>query len=194
LPQVVVGPSSAAKTFVVSVTEKTSPLRYRLQARYYDIFKRSKRTPDKLPCGEQSGETEEQEEEENLGKSRGRKRKKTFGVLASRTFPKMSKTALERDTTKLGEISEAEAPTRLLELASAIQRILTQMSASSLKSSCPLFFSSSKYLQQHMAYLTEGNDIFRNCTEHFEFQMELMFQFLLVKLPKADRIKVCCHN
>jgi hypothetical protein len=185
----VAGPSTAARTFVIPVKEQTTLLRYRLQSRYYDIFKRNKRTPERIPRGAQSEESQVKEAEETLGKSRGRKRK-TFGVQENRIFPKMSKVALEKDTKKLSEISESETTPCLLECSAAIQRILTSESASSLKSLCPVFFSSPKFIQQHMSYLADGNDIFRNSAEHFEFQMELIFQYLLVKLPRADSVKV----
>jgi hypothetical protein len=193
LPQVVAGPSTAARTFVIPVKEQTTLLRYRLQSRYYDIFKRYKKTPEKIPRAAQSNENQIEEAEETLGKSKGRKRK-TFGVLENRIFPKMTKVSLEKDTKRLSEINESEAASCLLDCSAAIQRILTVQSASSLKSWCPVFFSSPKFIQQHMSYLTDGNDIFHNSEEHFEFQMELIFQYLLVKLPRADSEKVRCHN
>lgn len=57
-----------------------------MQSRYYDTFKRSLRTPDKLSKKSQSEETDEPSDngnEETLGK-RGAKKRKTFGLIEAR--------------------------------------------------------------------------------------------------------------
>jgi hypothetical protein len=193
----VAGPSTAARTFAVPVQEKTTPLRYHLQGRYYDIFKRNRTTPEKLLGQSQTEaeETPETEAEETLGARKGRKRKATNGLIEARAFPKLSKSALERETKQIVELNaETEDSVALqcfLDCAGVIQRTLTLESASSLLSLCPSFFSKSKFLQQHVCHLTGGNDLFVNAREHLEFQMELVYQYLLIKLPKKDGLKVC---
>jgi hypothetical protein len=115
-----------------------------------------------------------------------------------RVFPKVSKGVLERDTKQLEDLSHATdedvIKKTLLGCASAIQRTLTLKSASSLLSFCPQFFAKIEYLQNHLTFMTGDNDIFVNTLEHFEFQMELIYQFLLTKLPKKESQKGCCHD
>jgi hypothetical protein len=112
-------------------------------------------------------------------------------------FPKVSKGAVQYETQKLSEISveleDAAASKFFLECTSVIQRTLTRESASSLLSLCPVFFLQVDFLQGHMKHLTGGNGIFVNAAQHYEFQMELIFQYLQNKLPKKDGLKVICH-
>jgi hypothetical protein len=178
------GPPTAARAFHVKVAEKITPLRYRLQSRHYDLFLRARKTPDKVPG--KACELEDADEscvianEELLGKEKGLKRKKVFGLIQERTFPKVAKVTLGREMKKLGEVTAemdiSTATECFSECAGAIQRTLSLESASSLLSFCPVFFSKSEFLQKHMFHLTGGNDIFVNCSEHFEFQMELIYQ------------------
>lgn len=133
--------------------------------------------------------------ETSLGQSRGRKRKKrVFGCVEERIFPKMTKTGTVRETKKLAEItpemSESDLVSRFTDCAASIQRTFTLESASSLLSSYPTFFTKISFIQQHMKYLTDGNDIFLNCVQHLEFQMDLLYQYLLTKLSKSDRVKL----
>jgi hypothetical protein len=191
---------TAARAFVLPVKEETTLLRYRLQARHYDLFQRTKKNPDKLSSGQSDkAEIFDTAAEEELGKGRkkGRKRK-TFGLIQDRAFPKVAKAALERETNQLSELPEdadhATATECFLTCATVIQRTLTVESASSLMSFCPVFFSNVSFLQKHVSHLTDGNDIFVNSMDHFEFQMELIFQYLTTKIPQKEVAKVCCHD
>jgi hypothetical protein len=193
---VVAGPPSAAVNQVLSVKTKMTPLRYSLQARHYELFQRNRKTPEKLAGRDQSEESElllsETDAETSLGKGPGRKRKrKVFGCVQERIFPKMTKAGNEREMKKLAEITDemedSDLLSRFTDCSSSIQSTFTLFSASSLLSSCPAFFTKTAFMQQHMKYLADGNDIFVNCVEHLEFQMELLYQYLLTKLPKRDR-------
>jgi hypothetical protein len=191
-PQVVAGPSSAATSVVLAVNEKATPLRYRLQGRYYDLFLRNRTTPEKLGGQSQSGSTElelsETDPEATLGKRKARKRRKVFGCIGDRICAKVAKATIDKEFQKMSELSDAMEDTDIAkcfsECATSIQRTLSTTSASSLLSSCPIFFSKPSFLQHHMSYLAGQNDVFKNCVDHFEFQMELLYQYLLVKLPK----------
>jgi hypothetical protein len=179
--------------------QNMTPLRYRLQGKYYDLFLRHKKTPDKLVGQSQSEESylvlSEKDDEAALGKAKGRGRKrKVFGCIEERVFPKVSKSAAERGKKKLGEISldmeDSVLESCFSDCSSLIQHTLSSLSASSLLSSCPAFFSKTKFLQQHLKFLTGGNDIFLNCVEHLEFQMVLLYEYLMTKLPKNVRAKL----
>jgi hypothetical protein len=187
-PRVAAGPSTAAASFVLTITKKATLLRYRIQAKHYEMFQRRKKTSEKIP--KRDGELEEDdllpdEMEETPGvRPRGKKRK-LFGVVESRIFPKLSKAVASKEREQLSTIGCSEATqddtttqTTLTECSSLIQHILTSLSASSLLFSCPQFFS------KVMLFLTGGNDIFLNCQQRYEFQMELIFEFLISKLPK----------
>jgi hypothetical protein len=193
-PQVAAGPSTATTSFVLTVTEKTTLLRYRIQSKHYELFQRRKKTSEKIPRRE--GEFEEDnllpdELEETPGvRSRGKKRK-LFGVVEARVFPKLSKVAAAKERKTLSaigcsETTQDDSATQksLLECSSLIQHILTSESASSLMFQCPQFFSKVTILKNHMLFLTGGCDIFLNCQQHYEFQMELIFEYLISKLPK----------
>jgi hypothetical protein len=192
----VAGPSSAATNFVLPVMEKTTPLRYRLQSKYYDLFRRNKRTPEKLLGGnsETSEEAEEVSADNEDDRGKPKRKRKVFGLIESRIFPKVSKGAVQHETQKLSEITvgleDSAVYKCLLDCVSVIQRTLTQESASSLLSLCPVFFSKVEFLRRHMTHMTGGNDIFINVAQHYEFQMELIYQYLQNKLPKKDRLKV----
>jgi hypothetical protein len=171
-------------------------LRYRLQSKHYDLLKRSRTTDESRKSqAEGTGVNADTDDEDPLGTRKGKgKRRKLFGLVEVNIYPKMTKSALARELKQLRELCDSadnsDLAKCLLDCAGVIQRTLTVESASSLMSTCPVFFSTVKYLQNHMRHLTGGNDIFVNAVEHLEFQMELVFQYLTAKLPKTESLKV----